>query len=1123
MPSDIVPFREKDDKLRESEDQYRSLFENSIDGILLTAPDGSTYAANPAACRMLGQTQEEICAVGRDGVTDPADPRLQAALAERARTGRFAGELTLKRKDGTTFPAELTTSVFKDRDGRERTSIIIRDITERKRAEEALRESDAKYRTLVEQSLEGIAIAQGPPRLVFANPAMAKILGYTPDELTSLSPKETEGLVHPEDRAVFFSRFKDLLQGKPAAPRYEVRGIRKEGEVVWVEVSANRIEYQGQPAVQATFVDITERKRTENALGQQHSTLGSIVNSSDAPIFSVDRQYRYTSFNKVHASVMKAIYGKEIEIGKSILDYMTVVEDREAAKRNLDRALAGEHLVEEAYSGEETRSRLYFEVTHSPIIAEDSAIMGVAVIARDITERKKSEDALRESEARFRLLHNNMLEGFAYCKMLFDDHGGPADWVYLQVNSAFERLTGLKNIVGKRVTEAIPGIKELHPELFEAYGRVVLTGQPEKFEIKFKPLQIWLNISVFSPAKEHFVAVFENTTERKRMEEEIKGLARFPSENPNPVLRLNKDGIILTANQASKLLLHAWGSEVGQVAPKLWSDLAADTLSTRQDKNVDAEFGGRSYTFLVRPVKEADYVNLYGRDITTRKQSEEALRVSEERFRGIAEGSFDAITTLDFKGQVTYASPATERITGYRLAEVNGKHFLGYFPESEIPKASQAFADVLRGMNIEGLETRILKRDGSVADVEVNAFPIFKGEEIVGVQAVVCDISHRKRMDDELKRYSTNLQQLVAERTEQLRKSRDELRLMADSLPTLISYVDSMQRYRFVNKTYESWFGRPEGEIVGRHVSEVLGEAAYQKIKGHIEAALSGRRVEYEDIVPYKDAGTRHIHAIYIPDPGAGGEVKGFYSLVADITERKLMEQRALRAERLAVIGELAATVGHDLRNPLQSMAGATYNLKKHLGKRIDGETKETLEIIEQDIQHSDKIINDLLEYSREIHLELREGSAKSITRDALANLKVPRKIRLVDSTRNLPRILVDVDKVKRVFVNLMKNAIDAMPKGGTLRIASNRSNGNLNIICADTGTGMTKETMERIWSPLFTTKATGMGFGLPIVKRLVEAHGGSIRVESKVGKGSTFTVALPIKPRLKKGERRKS
>jgi signal transduction histidine kinase len=227
-------------------------------------------------------------------------------------------------------------------------------------------------------------------------------------------------------------------------------------------------------------------------------------------------------------------------------------------------------------------------------------------------------------------------------------------------------------------------------------------------------------------------------------------------------------------------------------------------------------------------------------------------------------------------------------------------------------------------------------------------------------------------------------------------------------------------------------------------------------------------------------------------------------------TQRKL-----LKAERLAAIGELAGMVGHDLRNPLTGIAGAVYYLKMRALSKLSEKEKDMLVIIERAIEGSNKIINDLLEYSREIKLDRSEIDPKSLSEEALSHVEVPAGIMIVNNTESEPGLKVDKEKMRRVFINLIKNAFDAMPNGGALTIRSEKTGNNVSFSVTDTGTGMSEETLQKLWTPLFTTKAKGMGFGLPICRRLIEAHGGKILVESTVGKGTTFSVTVPIEPKI--------
>jgi PAS domain S-box-containing protein len=258
-------------------------------------------------------------------------------------------------------------------------------------------------------------------------------------------------------------------------------------------------------------------KQSEDALKESETRYRAIFeNSVDA--IGVSKGGIHVFVNPAYLSLYGYASNAEL-VGKPILDLIAPEEREKVLEYVRSREKGG--VVQSVY---ETRgikkdaTEFVMDVHVSTYILSEETY--TLVIIRDITESKRAEEVLRNSEDRYRSLFGNMLDGFAYCKMLFDN-GQAHDFIYLDVNNAFEKLTGLKNVIGKKVTEVIPGIRESNPELFEIYGRVALTGKPERFELYLAPLHAWLSISVYSTEKGFFVVVFDNITARKQAEETL--------------------------------------------------------------------------------------------------------------------------------------------------------------------------------------------------------------------------------------------------------------------------------------------------------------------------------------------------------------------------------------------------------------------------------------------------------------------------------------------------------------------------------------------------------------------------------------------------------------------------
>ncbi len=225
------------------------------------------------------------------------------------------------------------------------------------------------------------------------------------------------------------------------------------------------------------------------------------------------------------------------------------------------------------------------------------------------------------------------------------------------------------------------------------------------------------------------------------------------------------------------------------------------------------------------------------------------------------------------------------------------------------------------------------------------------------------------------------------------------------------------------------------------------------------------------------------------------------------------MEEQRVKLEKMATVGELATMVAHDLRNPLTSIRNASFYMKSTCGSLTGKGVQPLLEmtdLIEQEIIYANNIINDLLEFAAKRPLQREKHDLNKLLEGFFEQNKTPENIRLESNYRAKTPVNVDSRQMHRVFSNLTENAIQAMPEGGKLTVETRESEHAVDITFADTGVGIPEENMSRLFQPLFTTKAKGIGMGLAICKRIIEQHGGTITVQSKADRGAVFIMRMP-------------
>lgn len=386
-----------------------------------------------------------------------------------------------------------------------------------------------------------------------------------------------------------------------------------------------------------------------------------------------------------------------------------------------------------------------------------------------------------------------------------------------------------------------------------------------------------------------------------------------------------------------------------------------------------------------------------------------------------------------------------------------------------------------------------------------------------------------------LERQEALLERLLFE--EILHKREEEMRLITDIVPALISYVDSQQCYRFHNKKYEEWLGLTKSEINGKHLQEVLGESVYQSIRPRIELVLAGNEVIYEGELPHQDGTVRITDVHYVPHINLAGIVEGFVVLVQDITDRKRDEKERellLQCEQVArsqaetanrLKDEFLGTLSHELRTPLNAMLGWIQLLRCR--KFDEATTNQALETIDRNSRALLQLIEDVLDVSRiiqgKLQLDIQPVELTRIIQSAIntvlpaANAKEISIQCQLDET--VGTVMGDVHRLQQVLWNLLSNAVKFTPKKGKVCVQMQRMNSWVQIRVIDTGIGISAEFLPYVFERFrqadsSTTRGySGLGLGLAIVRHLVELHGGTVDAKSPgINQGAVLIVNLPMK-----------
>ena len=1004
--------------------------------------------------------------------------------------------------------------------------------TELQQSQSALQESEQRFRAIFDHAADGIGLLDADGRYLQVNRKLCGILGYAEDELVG---KTFQEITHPDDLAESVNQREQLKAGAINALSFENRYLRKDGSIIWVDVSSALVRGPtGAPQYSISSIsDISARKQAEHAQQQSEAQLSGIVESAMHAIIMVDEDMNIILFNPAAEEIF----------GYQRADMAGVKLDRLIPARF--RHTHGKHI--NAFGASTTAARKMSErgiikglrANGEEFPAEASishlTLNGkklYTVILADITARLAAEENLRLAAE----VIKNSPEGIVITD---------ASNRIISVNPAFTSITGFtaEEVIGEHPRILSSGVQD--QEFYRTMWAAINASGRWQGEIwdRRKSGELyceWLSIStVKNPQGEivYHTAIFSDITERKRAEQARANLAAIVENSNGAIFSRSLDGAILSWNAGAERLLGYTAAEaIGKPAtfnlppgrqPNIARNnervLRGEAVAPHESKRMTKD--GRVIDVLTShsPLKD-NAGNIVGasiilQDISALKQAEAAVKESEERFRAAFEQAGVGMALRDIDPRKPRWLRVNQKlcdILGYTREELLQLSSVDIIPPEERQVTLDNLERLRRGeISSFAREKRYMRKDGQIIwtniSVSTVSGPDGRPSHMI---SVIEDISVRKRAE--------------AERAQ---------------LATIVEFSQDAIIGRTLDGTITSWnagaeqvYGYTSGEAIGRNVIMLIPPERRDHFESNQKLLRDGEaRPPYESINLAKDGRRIPLSVSIFPIYDAESKVTGCAAIIRDITERKRAEQEIFKlnagleqrvAERThqleAVNKELEAfsySVSHDLRAPLRGIDGFSQMLLKKYGDKLDETGNDYLQRVRRASVRMGELIDDLLQLSRVSRSRIKTEAVdlSRLARSILAELQEREPERkVVTEVQDGIEVSADPRLLKIALENLLGNAWKFTGKNSEakIRFGAKRQDGELIVSVKDNGAGFNTKYAHKLFGAFqrlhSAAEFEGTGIGLATVQRIIHLHGGRVWADAAMDKGATFYFAIP-------------